>query len=398
MAQRATIENFSQAAQIVKELGLISCDGWDVDEWKEEGLKAFRRAIEDTMEVYIERSRLEAVDRGLLDRRNGYYERRILTVLGGTEVLVPRLRTTSAASVLKAYARRTADIDQLIMGCFVLGLSTRKVGEALLCVLGERVSASTVSRVARGLDTAVKHFHRRRLKDAYRVVLLDGVVLKRKTGAGTVSRPVLVAMGIRHDGRKEVIDFRLASSESEAEWESFLTGLQGRGLELEGTELLCVDGGKGLLRALKTVYPAVPIQRCWAHKIRNIVDKVKKKDAEAVKKDLRKIYAAKDVVKARKASGDFARKWEEVYPKAVKCLREDLDDLLAFYLFKRPEWRKATRTTNAIERRFREVRRRTRPMGVFSDRTSIERILYAVFTYENKKQGTAATFLMTQKN
>ena len=396
MAQRATIENFSQAAQIVKELGLTSCDGWYVDEWKEEGLKAFRRAIEDTMEAYIERSRLEAVDRGLLDRRNGYYERRVLTVLGETEVLVPRLRTTSAASVLKAYARRTADIDQLIMGCFVLGLSTRKVGEALLCVLGERVSASTVSRVARGLDTAVKHFHKRRLEDVYRVVLLDGVVLKRKTGAGSISRPVLVAMGIREDGSKEVIDFRLASSESEAEWESFLTDLQGRGLELEGTELLCVDGGKGLLRALKTVYPAVPIQRCWAHKIRNIVGKVKKKDAEGVKKDLRKIYAAKDVVKARKASGDFARKWEDVYPKAVKCLRDDLDELLAFYLFKGPEWRKATRTTNAIERRFREVRRRTRPMGVFSDRTSIERILYAVFTYENKKQRTAAPFLMTQ--
>ncbi len=227
--------------------------------------------------------------------------------------------------------------------------------------------------------------------------MLDGVVLKRKTGAGSVSRPVLVVMGIRHDGRKEVIDFRLAASESEAEWEVFLTGLYRRGLEFKGTELLCVDGGKGLLSALKMVYPEVPIQRCWAHEIRNIVNKVKKKDAEAVKRDLRRIYVAKDVVKVRKASGDFVRKWENFYPEAVKSLRDDLDDLLAFYRFKGPEWRKVTRTTNAIERRFREVRRWTRPMGVLSDRTSIERILYAVFTYENKKQGITAPFLIDTK-
>ncbi|MBI5233989.1 MAG: transposase [Deltaproteobacteria bacterium] len=137
------------------------------------------------------------------------------------------------------------------------------------------------------------------------------------------------------------------------------------------------------------------------------MNKVKKKDAETVKKSLRKIYMAKDVVKARKAAGDFARKWQEVYPKAVKCLRYDLDNLLAFFRFKNADMRKATRTTNAIERRFREAgfplrlyncngKRRTRPMGVFSDKTSIERILFAVFTYENKKQGTATPFLMTQ--
>ncbi|MBI5233990.1 MAG: transposase [Deltaproteobacteria bacterium] len=246
MAQRATIENFSQAARIVKELNISSCEGWAGDEWREEGLKAFRRAIEDTMEAHIESRRLEVLSSGEEDRRNGYYERHLLTALGDTAVLVPRTRTTSAACVLRAYARRTADIDRLIMGCFVLGLSTRKVGEALLGILGERVSPSTVSRVAKGLDHAVAAFHKRKLKDVYRVVLLDGVALSRKTGVGAVSRPVLVAMGITHDGRKEVIDFRLASSESEAE--TFLTGLQKQGLKLDGTELICVDGGAGRIR------------------------------------------------------------------------------------------------------------------------------------------------------
>mgnify|MGYP001564821085 CR=1 FL=1 len=398
MTQRATIENFAQAAKIVKELHIASCDGWQGNEWKEAGLKAFKRAIEDTMEAHIERHFAEVIAAGLEDRRNGYYERRVLTVLGDMAVLVPRTRTVSAASVLKAYARRTADIDRLIMGCFVFGLSTRKVGEVLFEILGERVSASTVSRVAKGLDDAVAAFHKRRITNIYRVVLLDGVAITRKTGAGAISRPVLVAMGITHDNRKEVIDFRLASSESEAEWEGFITGLHKRGLELDDVELICVDGGKGCLSALKTACPDVPVQRCWAHKIRNITDKIKKKDAEAVKNDLRKIYGAKDMVKARKAAGEFVGRWEETYPKAVKCLKNDIDDLLSFFRFKDEDLRKATRTTNAIERRFREVRRRTRPMGVFSDRTSIERILYAVFTYENKKQGTATPFLMTQNS
>lgn len=112
MTQRATIENFSQAAAVVKELGLGSCDGWQGDDWKEEGLKAFRRAVEESMEAHINRERLKVVAVGGDDRRNGYYERRILTAFGDTAVLVPRTRTASAACVLRAYARRTVDIDR----------------------------------------------------------------------------------------------------------------------------------------------------------------------------------------------------------------------------------------------------------------------------------------------
>ena len=223
-------------------------------------------------------------------------------------------------------------------------------------------------------------------------------MLTKKTGVGAIKKIVLVALGIRHDMRKEVIDFYITSSESEAEWDRFLTNLDKRGLKGEGVEVISVDGGKGLLSALKTVHPDIPIQRCWAHKMRNIINKVKKKDTEDVKKDLRRIYRAKDERKARSSARVFADKWERIYPKAVLCLRKDIDDLLTFFRFKEEPVRKAVRTTNAIERRFREVRRRTRPMGVFSDRTSMERILYAVFTYENKKEGTNTPFLLTQNN
>lgn len=99
---------------------------------------------------------------------------------------------------------------------------------------------------------------------------------------------------------------------------------------------------------------------------------------------------------ARSQARRFAQRWDTSYPAAVKCLRNDLDDLLTCFRYSTLEQRKAVRTTNAIERRFREVRRRTRPMSVFQDRPSMDRILFAVFAYENKSQGLPTLFPLTQ--
>lgn len=394
--QRTAIESLPEAFSVVKGFGLSEVKEDDFD-WRRYGRDAVKRILEDRMTNRID-SYLDGFSRldSLPDRRNGYYKRNLLTELGNIKLCVPRTRLYSPVTVVQAYARRSQSVDKMILACFLLGLSTRKVSEALLPVLGEPVSASTVSRVAKILDSAVDAFHKRKLKDHYKVLILDGVVLSRKTGAGAVKRPVLVALGIRKDGKKEIIDYRLAASESAAEWERFLTDLFKRGITGDKLKLIAVDGGQGALAALEMVYHGIPVQRCWAHKIRNITDKVRKVDRDDVKKGLQLVYNAKNKVKARKAAGEWAGNWKYAYPKAVKCLRNDLDNLLEFYMFKDKKWRKATRTTNAIERRFREVRRRTRPMGVFFDKTSIERILYAIFTRENKMQETFAPFLLTQ--
>lgn len=396
MPQGATIRNVTRAMRTIKQMNLMGY------EWGEDYRRSCRtwvvNHLEARMRNYIDLHLQKILDQGEDDRRNGYFRRHLLTELGDIEVRVARTRRLSATRVVKAYARRPAHIDRMILACFVLGLSTRKVAKALLPVLGEPISASTVSRVARSLDHAVAAFHRRRLSDCYKVLVLDGVVLSRKTGAGALKRPVLVALGIREDGRKEIIDFRLAPGESAQAWERFLTSLYRRGLEGEGVKLICVDGGSGLNAALPLVYDEIPVQRCWAHKSRNILNHVKKRDHDAVKRSLQRIYLAKNVVKARQAAGRFTRRWSTLYPAAVSCLRKNIDELLSFFTFKDEDWRKATRTTNAIERRFVEVRRRTRPMGVFSDRTSMDRILYAVFTHENSSQGTSAPFLLTQNS
>ncbi|HEX5233089.1 MAG TPA: IS256 family transposase [Bradyrhizobium sp.] len=330
------------------------------------------------------------------DRRNGSYRRHLLTELGEIELAVPRTRLFAPIAVLRAYARRAEQLDRMILACFVLGLSTRKVGEALLPILGRPISPATVSTVARQLDAVVAAFHARPLNDQYRVLMLDGVVLARKTGAGAIRRPVLVALGLRPDGRKEVIDFRLAQSESAAEWERFLGDLIRRGLAGNSLEMICVDGGSGLLAALPTAFPGIPVQRCWAHKMRNVLAKVRVADQPAVKADLQAVMNARTLPQARSAARRFADRWEPDYPKAVACLRDDLDELLTCWRYKSLAERKKVRTTNAIERRFREVRRRTRPMGVFSDRTSMDRILFAVFHHENQNQGVSTPLLLTQ--
>ena len=394
MPQSATIKSISRAFRVMK-----SMQGQGI-EWGEGYRRAAGAALKDVLEgrmaAGIDGHLAAMAARDEADRRNGSYRRWLMTELGEIELAVPRTRRWSALEVVRAYARRAAHIDRMILACFVLGLSTRKVAIALVPILGRRISAGTVSQVAKRLDAAVAAFHRRPLKDIYPVLMLDGVVLARKTGAGAIRRPVLVALGLRADGRKEIIDYRLAVAESAAQWELFLTDLYRRGLEGARLEMICTDGGAGLLAALPTVYPGIPVQRCWAHKIRNVLDKVKKADHADVKAGLHDVMNAATVIKARAAARRFAERWCETDPKAVDCLRNDLDELLTCFQYKTHEKRKTVRTTNASERRFREVRRRTRPMGVFQDRTSMDRILFAVFIHENSNQGVPNIFSLTQ--
>jgi putative transposase len=225
---------------------------------------------------------------------------------------------------------------------------------------------------------------------------LDGVVLARKTGAGALRRPVLVALGLRADGSKEIIDYRLATGESAAQWEQFLTDRYRRGLAGERLEMICVDGGQGLLAAWPTVYPAISVQYCWAQTVRNILDKVRGADQPAIKAGLHAIMNAKTLLKARVAARRFADRWEAEDEKAVRGLRDDLEELLTCWRDPTLEQRQRFRTTHAIERRCREVRRRTRPMGVFQDRTSMDRLLFAVFTHENAHQGEPTLFALIQ--
>jgi putative transposase len=316
--------------------------------------------------------------------RNGYYERDLYSQYGVIKALrVPRARTNFPSKILPNYKRRQSQINQMIKDMFLAGISTRRVGEVLNQVWGQPVSAQTVSNVCQKLDREVKTYQSRRLSDRYKYLMFDGIVLKVKNALKAYHRPVLVVYGITELGQKELIDFRQASSESATQWEAFLRNLYQRGLEGQNCELIIIDGCKGLHQALETVYPYIPIQRCWAHKLRNVANNIRRNDQPECLKQARRIYLAANKQAAVKAFREWKNKWGEKYPKAVRCLEKDMDEMLNF-LACPAEHRIKIRTTNAIERAFREVRRRTRTMSCFTNAKSVNRIIFGVMNHLNE--------------
>jgi len=331
------------------------------------------------------------------DYRNGYYRRDLGTQLGLLRRLrVPRTRRGCRSQLLPRYQRRQEAVHGLVREAFLRGVSTRQVGEVLEPVLGESYSAQTVSRITRGLDQAVRAFHQRRLRDEYVYIFLDGVVLKVRDAQGEVRRRwVLVAYGITAQGRRELIAYQLARGESESSWTAFLQGLFLRGLEGRRLRLVVTDGSSGLRAALGLVWPQVPRQRCWAHKLRNIADKVPRKEGSCVG-EAAAMYQATSRSEAQRSFRRWARKWRPRRPRAVACVERDLEELLTFYAFPPAHWRKI-RTTNIIERAFREVRRRTRPMSSFTNPASCDRIVFGVISHLNRSWERKPLKEFTQK-
>jgi putative transposase len=321
-----------------------------------------------------------------LDYAAGYRERSVITPKGVYGLKVPQARSTPLRfSVFDRYQRLWKRVNHLLCEIFLGGCSTRRTGEVLELLLGTRVSAQTVSRAVQALTPLVERFHARSLEDHYRVLLFDGVTQSIRTVADKAKKKVvLVAYGITHTGHRELIDFRVAPSESEAAWYGFLASLHHRGLEGESLELVVSDGGTGLIKALEFLYPDVAHQRCWAHKLRNVAEKVKKVDQKRVLAGAKRIYLAPDRRTAIRAFRRWRDRWVLVYRSAVRCVEKDLETLLTFFTYPTP-MRVTLRTTNLIERAFKEVRRRTRPIACFTNAASCERIIYAVATYQNAK-------------
>jgi len=352
-------------------------------------------ALDDELQHHLQAGRYKRTEvrRGY---RNGGYWRTVASRWGVLDVLQPRARTAQPGStVLGRFQRREAEVDGLIRQAFLRGVSTRQVGAVLAPVLGWQPSAQTASTIAKALDQEVQRYHWRRVDDDWVYLLLDGVTMKVKHPGGLQKKLVLVAYGIRADGTRQLIDFKLAKSESQAEWESFLEDLHRRGLEGRRLRLIATDGGTGLGAAIGIVYPKVPHQRCWAHKLRNVASLLPRKIQATCLRGAKRIYQADTATDAGKRFRTWKAEWQDQAPKAVACLERDLEELLTFYACPADDWRK-TRTTNAIERCFREVRRRTRPMSCFTNTASCERIIYAVLHHLNASWSIAPSHQTTQ--
>jgi len=361
-------------------------------------LSAVRRSMKMLIETGLEldrtaqlgcarHARVAAKER--IGYRNGYYPRDLETGFGLIRDLqVPRLREagkgTSSISLehklFERYRRRRCEVERFVRALFFAGVSTRTVGEVLQILLGFAPSASAVSKMVAAVDKEAKAYHARLLGDQFVYLFLDGLTVTLKEAPTAKKRLVLVAYGISTEGKRVILDFRLAESESQAEWDRFLQGLICRGLIGKHLVMITTDGGQGLRAAVRDNYPDVPVQLCWVHKLRNVDNCLRRCNASSCLADARKIYLAQNRKVAICAWKEWQQKWQEVEPKAVECLARDLEALLTFLNCPNcpSEHHKIVRTTNYIERLIRELRRRTRPMGAFADKMSCERLFYGV--------------------
>jgi putative transposase len=212
---------------------------------------------------------------------------------------------------------------------------------------------------------------------------------------GASGAQMLVAYGVGRDGTRHLLAFMRSQGESQAEWEGLLQDLYRRGLEGRNLLLIVTDGCPGLAAAIQTVYPRTRHQRCWAHKMRNILEHVRKCDYDEVAHGARALYLADGRTQAIAAFGRFRARWHRHYGSMVRRLERDLPELLSFFALPRRLWRKL-RTTNVIERCFVEVRRRTRPMVCFVNVASVDRIIYSIFQRFNLEWKNRTLKLFTQ--
>jgi len=318
-------------------------------------------------------------------QRNGYRSRCLVTSVGVLDLQVPRDRQGKYRPALwDRYQRVDRSLEEAIRAMFLSGVSTRKVSDVLDALCGERLSASKVSTVVRELDQAVRDFANRPITDDVAFLFLDALSVRIRFGLKAKKVKLLVAYGIRADGTRQLLGFQRAKSESYACWKTFVENLQVRGLKGKSLKLIIMDGAVTLWAAVEEVYPFVEHQLCWVHKLRNVAKYCPKRyRPECVRQAAQIMYAASVTLAARRFRA-WKQQWQDKIPKAVACLERDFDKLIPVFEF--PEAiRQMIRTTNVIERCFREVRRRLKVMGYFQNSPSCDRIVYAIFSYWNMK-------------
>ena len=321
---------------------------------------------------------------GIAGHRHGHRERRLLGTFGAVDIRVPRARLAAGdgkttewkSAILPAYQRRTKRADALIAGAYLAGTNTRRVRRALAALFDGAVGKDTVSRVWRKTKGDWDAWNARSLAGESIVrLILDGTVVRVRLDKKATSISLLVALGVRADGQKVLLAIKNMGGESEAAWRALLDGLVARGLTTP--QLVIVDGGSGLDKALAALWPNTPVQRCTVHKHRNLLAHAPERLHEEVSADYTDmIYAGtpKEIEVRRKT---FIRKWRIKCRAVADSLEEAGDRLFTFTRFPSDQW-KSIRTTNAIERLHEEFKRRIKTQTVLPSAETAALLFWAL--------------------
>jgi putative transposase len=298
--------------------------------------------------------------------RNGQKTRTVTGPTGPLPLTLPRATIFGPggvrewqSTIVPRYARRAGEVNAAVVATYLAGTNTRRIRGALAPLLkGAPLSRSAVSRVVATLRESLQTWMSRSLAEVDGIVLyLDAIALRVRSAGRVVSLPVLGAVGVLPDGRKQLLALECCGGESAPAWRGFGEDLARRGLM---APLLCIiDGNPGLRRAVAEIWPAALVQRCCVHKPRNLERKAPKHAVAELRDDFHRIVYAASGDAARAEVTAFERKWTKRCPGVVRSLQEGGAELLTFFTFPRAQW-KTLRTTNVIERLNGEFRRRVK--------------------------------------
>ncbi len=326
--------------------------------------------------------------------RNGHRGRRWLTRLGEIALQVPRLRDGSYfPSFLEARKRGERALVSVVQEAYVLGLSTRKVDELVEVMGGTGVSKSTVSRLCKELDHEAAAFRERPLEGEVPYLWLDAVYEKVREGGRVISMAVVLAIGVGEDGTRSVIGIDVGHTEDEAFWTGFLRTLVQRGLD--GVQLVVSDAHAGLRNAIDKVLLRATWQRCRVHTMRNVLTHVPKQQQAMVMAAVKTIFAQPSQQEAHAQLAQIVATLQKKCPKAADVLEGAADDVLAYMAFPPEHWRQI-HSTNPLERQNKEIRRRTRVVGIFPNRASLLRLVSMLMAEQHDEWQAAERAYMSQ--
>ncbi|MFD5988652.1 IS256 family transposase [Streptomyces cyaneofuscatus] len=392
---------------VVNTDGTITAGASLLDEIVREGARRMlAAALEAEVNSYIAELSDQRDDSGRrLVVRNGYHQtRKVTTAAGAVEVKAPQIndkrvdeatgeRKRFSSAILAPWCRRSPKIAEVLPLLYLHGLSTGDFVPALEQFLGSAagLSPATITRLTAQWHADHAAFQERDLsRTDYVYVWVDGIHLRIRLDEARAA--VLVMIGVRADGTKELVAMTDGYRESSEAWAGLLRDCVRRGMR--APVLAVGDGALGFWKALREVFPATREQRCWVHKTANVLDSLPKSAQPAAKKALQDIYNAEDREHAEQAIKTFARLYGAKFPKAVKKITDDRDELLAFYDYPAEHWIHL-RTTNPIESTFATVRLRTKvTKGAGSRAAALAMVFKLVESAQNRWRAVNAPHLV----
>jgi putative transposase len=304
-----------------------------------------------------------------VDTRAGHYERQLHTQAGEVTLKVPKLRKLPfETAIIERYRRREASVEEAMLEMYYAGVSMRRVEDITEALWGTKVSPSTVSDLNQKIAGQIEAWRNAPIEGEHAYIFLDGIWLKRSWGGEVKNVSVLVAIGVNHDGFREVLGVAEGTKEDKASWQRFMRYLKDRGLK--GVKLVVGDRCLGLVESLGEFFPEAQYQRCVVHFYRNAWSYVPSTKVRIVATMLKAIHASEDREAARIKTAQVVDKLREMkLGSAADFIAGSAEETFSYYAFP-PEHHRSLRTNNPLERIMREIRRRTRAVGAFPDGNS----------------------------